>query len=87
MKSAALQRDLTAKQRMVLDYMRGNGGVLTGAGRAHLIGRGSFQSSTGISIVLSALVRRGLADRPDEVVFREGGVPLLATLTKAGRRG
>ncbi len=77
--------DLTGRQRMVIDYMRGNGSELMGSGRAHLIHRGSFRSARSVSLVLTALESKGLLTRPEEPFFCDGD-PLLANLTAAGKR-
>ena len=69
---------LTGKQRMLLDYMRGNGCVLTLDGWDHLIRRGSFASARSLSQVVAALVRSGHV--------QHGGSGVLATLTEAGKR-
>jgi hypothetical protein len=72
---------ITGKQLMVLDYMRGNGGVLNGAGFDHLVDRGSF-TKRGLCKVLDNLVARGL-------VSHLSGPPWLQfedTLTRAGLR-
>ncbi len=53
------RRDLTPKQQMVLDYMRGNGCALTVSGHRHLISRGSFRNNQALSQVLGALERAG----------------------------
>ncbi len=73
--------DLTPKQRMVLDYMRGNGCVLTTYGCQHLVRRGSFKTK-GLSQVLAALWRADLIDKalyvhPERAIYR---------LTEKGKR-
>lgn len=72
---------LTSKQAMVLDYMRGNGGVLTDAGYDHLLKRGSF-NKRGLSRVLDNLVDRGLIKWPHgPLTMRDD-----PSLTQAGLR-
>ena len=53
---------LTPKQRMLLDYMRGNGCVLTPEGAWHLVASGRFRKP-GLSQVLARMVATGYIDR------------------------
>lgn len=69
---------LTPKQRMVLDYMRGNGCELHTDGWRHLVQRGSF-TNRGLSAVLRVLKEKRL------VVSTPPPGP-YHVLTKAGRR-
>lgn len=77
--------DLTGKQRMVLDYMRGNGCILTTRGRGHLCTRGSF-SSRGISQVIAVLRREGYLQTTSPPFDWHDGIRTLATLTEKGKR-
>lgn len=68
---------LTAKQRTLLDFMRGNGCCLDGAGRRSLKRRQCWNERA-IAALISALVRKGYA-------YYDGNLE-IPRLTKEGRR-
>jgi hypothetical protein len=70
---------------MVLDYMRGNGCVLTFDGYKHLCARGSF-NSRGLSQVVGALQRGGYLEEIGPPYEKPYGATVYATLTDLGRR-
>jgi hypothetical protein len=71
-------------QRMLLDYMRGNGCVLTVDGYRHLTMRGSFNSRS-LSQVMAIVTRAGFIERIPPP-YANGGDVALAVLTEAGKR-
>jgi hypothetical protein len=58
------RHELTFKQRQVIDYMKGNGGVLGVRGWHHLTGPRGL-TNRGLAQVLSALTAMGLVEHAD----------------------